>query len=175
MALHVVLLEPTTAATVGSLVKATAAAAASLHTVGELPFALDDAALRKAGPDDWSSADWWVHTQWRHFRDAMARERCIYFSLDAKRDAAEAPFRANSVLVIGTEAGILPDRIKDKYPGRTYRLPTPARKRKLDLAAATELLLETGARVLAARMAEASGIPSGPIRYGRGRTRRGAV
>lgn len=175
MALHIVLLEPATAATVGALVKVTATAGSSLHTVGELPFTQDDAALRKAGPADWSSADWWVHTQWRHFRDAMARERCIYFSRDAERDPAEAPFRSNSVLVIGTEDGVLPDRIRDKYPTRLYRLPTPPRKRKFDLAASAALLLETGAGRLAAEAAAASGLPTGPIRYGRGRTRRGAV
>ncbi|HRP08648.1 MAG TPA: TrmH family RNA methyltransferase, partial [Gemmatimonadales bacterium] len=158
MALHVALLEPATAATVGALVKVTASAGASLHTVGELPFAHDDTALRKAGPADWSTADWWPHQLWRDFRDAMARERCIYFSLDAERDPAEAPFRANSVLVIGTEQGILPDRIRDKYPTRLYRLPTPPRKRKFDLAASTALLLETAAARLAAQAAEANGL-----------------
>ena len=31
---------------------------------------------------------------WRDFRDAMSRERCLYFAADGERDPAEAPFRA---------------------------------------------------------------------------------
>ncbi len=100
----------------------------------------------------------------------MSRERCLYFAADGERDAAEAPFRANSVLVIGDEAGALPDRIREKYPQRIFRLPMPPRKRKVDVARSTELLLATAAERLAAAREPAP--PAKPMRYGRGRSRR---
>ncbi len=174
MALHVALLESATAPAVGALARQCAEADASLHLVGPLPFATDDEALRKAGPSDWARVDWWIHPGWRDFRDAMSRERCIYFAADGDVDAAEAPFRPNSVLVIGNEAGTLPDRIREKYPQRIFRLPMPPRRRKVDVARSAELLLALAAERIAAREAERRGTPppGKPIRYGRGRSSR---
>ncbi len=173
MALHVALLEPVTPPVVGALARQCAIVDASLHLVGPLPFEAGDDGLRKAGPDDWATLDWWVHPGWRDFRDAMSRDRCLYFAVDGERDPAEAPYRPNSVLVIGDEAGALPDRIREKYPQRVFRLPMPPRKRKVDIALSAELLLKTAAeRLAAAREPAAPTTPSTPMRYGRGRARR---
>lgn len=168
MPLHIALLEPLTPTLVGGIARHCAAADASLHLVGPLSFTQEDAALRKAGPKDWGALDWWVHPGWRDFRDAMARERCLYFAADAERDADDAPFRANSVLVLGNAEGVLPDRILAKYPRRTYRLPAVPRKRGYDLAAATGALLTLAAARLAAPP-PGSMVPTTPMRYGRGR------
>jgi tRNA (cytidine/uridine-2'-O-)-methyltransferase len=173
MALHVALLESATPPTIGAVARQCAEADASLHLVGPLPFERDDPVLRKAGPDDWEQLDWWLHPGWRAFRDAISRERCLYFALDGERDAAEAPFRANSVLVLGDEEGALPDRIREKYPQRIYRLPMPPRKRKLDAARSVALLLELAAARIAAGAAPAKdAVPAKPMQYGRGRGRR---
>jgi tRNA (cytidine/uridine-2'-O-)-methyltransferase len=172
MPLHVAMLEPVTAPIVGAVARQCAAVDASLHLVGPLPFAVDDDDLHRAGPDDWATLDWWVHPGWRDFRDAMSRERCLYFAADAERDATEAPIRGNSVLVIGTEDGLLPDRIREKYPTRIFRLPMPPRKRKVDLGASVELLLGVAAERLAAKAAPTVTEPATPMRYGRGRQRR---
>lgn len=172
MALHVALLEPVTPPVVGALARQCADADASLHLVGPLPFARDDATLQQAGPTDWARLDWWVHPGWRDFRDAMSRERCIYFAVDGERDAAEAPFRRNSVLVIGDEAGSLPDRIREKYPQRIFKLPMPPRKRKVDVARSVELLLDLAAERVAVATGATTVDPAKPISYGRGRGRR---
>ncbi len=141
MPLHIALLEAVPAEVTGAVARQCAAADASLHLVGPLQFAADDAEFRAAGPGDWEALDWWLHPGWRAFRDAMSRERCLYFSADASRDAAEAPFRANSVLVLGDEALVLPEKIVEKYPERIYRLPRLAGKAPSDLASATKALL----------------------------------
>ncbi|MEO8478596.1 MAG: TrmH family RNA methyltransferase [Gemmatimonadota bacterium] len=175
MPLHVALLEPPSVSVLGAVASRCADADASLHVVGTLPVARTDPALLSAGPDDWDTLDWWVHPGWRDFRDAMSRERCIYFAVGAERDTAEAPFRANSVLVVGTEDGTLPDRILEKYPTRIFKLPMPPRRRKVDLGHSVELLLQVAAERVAAR---ASDLPvlidpmAKPLRYGRGRARR---
>lgn len=172
MALHVALLEPVTPLTVAALAKHCAGADASLHLVGPLPFEADDATLRKAGPDDWAGLDWWVHPGWRDFRDAMSRERCLYFAVDGERDPGEAPYRNNSVLVIGDEAGALPERIREKYPQRIFKLPMPPRKRKVDLAQSAEMLLALASERLAVATGATTVEPSKPMNYGRGRGRR---
>jgi tRNA (cytidine/uridine-2'-O-)-methyltransferase len=172
MALHLALLEPTTPTNVGALARHCADVDTPLHLVGPLPFPGDDAKFVSAGPKRLDSLDWWVHAGWRDFREAMSRERCIYFAIDAERETAEAPFRPNSVLVIGNEEGGLPDRIREKYPHRIFRLPMPPRKRKVDVAESAKLLLEIAAAGPRDSRDAMVVKPTGPMRYGRGRRRR---
>ena len=145
MPLHVALLEPRTPGVTGDLARRCAAADASLHLVSPL-FSTDDPGFREAGPADWETLDLWVHPAWRDFRDAMSRERCLYFAADSERDPADAPFRPNSVLVFGTEELGLPDRIRDKYPDRVFGLPRAAKRRQDDTAAAVELTVKFAAQ-----------------------------
>lgn len=145
MPLHVALLEPRTPGITGEMAKRCAAVDASLHLVCPL-FSTDDPAFRDAGPADWDTLDWWVHPTWRDFRDAMSRERCLYFAADSDRDPAEAAFKANSVLVFGTEELGLPDRIREKYPDRLFGLPRAAKRKPGDTAAAVELTLKFAAQ-----------------------------
>lgn len=141
MPLHIALLDPVPADISGGVARQCAAVDASLHLIGPLDFASDDGAFRKAGPTDWEALDWWLHPGWRAFRDAMSRERCIYFSADSERDPAEAPFRPNSVLVLGDAALALPEKIREKYPDRVFRVPRIAGKLPADLPNAAKALL----------------------------------
>jgi tRNA (cytidine/uridine-2'-O-)-methyltransferase len=145
MPLHVALLEPKTPDLVGDMAKRCAAVDASLHLVAPA-FATDDPDFLAAGPADWETLDWWVHPMWRDFRDAMSRERCLYFSADSERDPVDAPFKPNSVLVFGTEALGLPDKIIEKYPDRVFGLPRAAKRSQDDAASAVELTLKFAAQ-----------------------------
>ena len=58
-----------------------------------LGFSLDESELRRAGLDYWESVDLWVHPDWFAFRDAMNRERCLYFSARAERSFWDAPYQ----------------------------------------------------------------------------------
>ena len=155
MPLHVALLEPKTPRIVGDVARRCAAVDASLHLIGP-QFATDDADFRDAGPDRWEQLDWWVHPLWRDFRDAMSRERCLYFSADSDRDPVDAPFKPNSVLVFGTEELALPDRIREKYPDRVFGLPRAAKRKEADPAAAVELTLKFASQRLAPKPAGAA-------------------
>jgi tRNA (cytidine/uridine-2'-O-)-methyltransferase len=145
MPLHVALLEPRTPALTGDVARRCAAVDASLHLVGPA-FSADDPAFRDAGPEDWDALDWWIHPMWRDFRDAMSRERCLYFAADSDRDPVDAPFKPNSVLVFGTEELGLPDRIREKDPERVFGLPRAAKRTQDDAASAVELTLKFAAQ-----------------------------
>ncbi len=123
MPLHIALLEPQSAAATGAVAARCAAVDASLHLVGPLGFVLDGPEFIAVRPPEWEGLDWWHHPRWRDFRDAMSRERCLYFAAGGGHDPAEAPFRANSVLVFGNEALELPERIREKYPERVFTIP----------------------------------------------------
>ncbi len=83
---------------------------------------------------------------WRDFRDAMSRERCLYFAADSDRDPVDAPFKPNSVLVFGNEELGLPDKIREKYPDRVFGLPRAAKREQGNTASAVELTLKFAAQ-----------------------------
>jgi tRNA (cytidine/uridine-2'-O-)-methyltransferase len=85
--------------------------------------------------------DLWVHPSWRHFRDAISRERCWYFSANAERSLWDAQIPDGAVLVFGNEGGGMPERILGKHPERCYRIPMGPAVRSLNLATAVGIVL----------------------------------
>lgn len=141
MALHVALIQPQIPPNTGSIARLCAATDTPLHLIGPLGFSLDDRHLRRAGLDYWDEVDLWTHPDWFAFRDAIARERCLYFSARATRDYREAPYRPNSVLVFGSETDGMPARILEKHPERCFRIPMEGTVRSLNLANAVSIVL----------------------------------
>jgi tRNA (cytidine/uridine-2'-O-)-methyltransferase len=138
--LGVALIEPQIPANTGNIGRLCAATDSTLHLIEPLGFSLDDAQLRRAGLDYWSEVDLWIHPHWRAFRDAVARERCLYFSSHGQRPYLEAPFATNSVLVFGSESDGMPDRILEKHPERVYRIAMTPAVRSLNLATAVAIV-----------------------------------
>jgi tRNA (cytidine/uridine-2'-O-)-methyltransferase len=141
MALHVALIQPLIPPNTGNVARLCAATDTSLHLIEPLGFSLDDAEVRRAGLDYWHAVDLWVHPDWFAFRDAMRRERCLYFSARAERSLWDAPFQPNGCLVFGNETDGMPDRILDKHPERCFRIPMTGPVRSLNLATAVGIVL----------------------------------
>ncbi len=146
MALHVALIEPRIPPNTGNIARLCAATDSPLHLIGPLGFSIDDADVRRAGLDYWPHVDLWPHPDWFAFRDAVARERCLYFSANATRSFWDAPFRANSCLVFGNETDGMPARILEKHPRHCYRIPMRPGLRSLNLATAVGIVLYEGLR-----------------------------
>ncbi|HEV8598481.1 MAG TPA: tRNA (cytidine(34)-2'-O)-methyltransferase [Gemmatimonadales bacterium] len=147
--LHIALIEPRIPPNTGNIARLCAATDTSLHLIEPLGFSVDDSALRRAGLDYWDAVDLWIHPGWRAFRDAMTRERCLYFSAKASRPLTEARFQPNSVLIFGNETDGMPDRILEKYPERCFTIPMQSGKvRSLNLATAAGIVLYEALRQL---------------------------
>jgi tRNA (cytidine/uridine-2'-O-)-methyltransferase len=144
--LHVALIEPKIPGNTGNIARLCAATDTPLHLIEPLGFVIDDAHLRRAGLDYWPSVDLWIHPHWRAFREAISRERCLYFSANATRSYWEAPYAANSCLVFGSETEGMPARILEKHPERCFRIPMPGRVRSLNIASAVAVVLYEGLR-----------------------------
>jgi tRNA (cytidine/uridine-2'-O-)-methyltransferase len=179
---HIALIEPKIPPNTGNIARLCAATDTSLHLIEPLGFSLADADLKRAGLDYWESVDYWVHAGWRAFREAISRERCLYFSARATRPLSEARFRPNSVLVFGNETDGLPDRILEKHPDECFTIPMPSGKvRSLNLSTAVGIVLyqalqgvgHAGALAIAEEFAGAPATPAKPPRRS-GRPRRGA-
>ena len=183
MALAVVLIEPQIPPNTGNIARLCAATETALHLIEPLGFTLDDDQLQRAGLDYWQDVDLWIHPYWREFRDAVARERCLYFSAHGERGYLAAPYEANSVLVFGNETDGLPERIREKHPERVYRIPMRPGVRSLNLATAAGIILYEAIRRVGIVLDETIGAPAAeaplhpepiPRRRGRGRVKRSA-
>ncbi|HSB53758.1 MAG TPA: tRNA (cytidine(34)-2'-O)-methyltransferase [Gemmatimonadales bacterium] len=148
MSLHIALIEPKIPPNTGNIARLCAATDTPLHLIEPLGFSLDQREVKRAGLDYWDQVDLWVHPNWFRFRDAISRERCLYFSANAEQDYRKAPFAANSVLIFGSETDGLPQKILDKHPERCYRIPMPGDVRSLNLANAVSIVLYEGLRQL---------------------------
>jgi tRNA (cytidine/uridine-2'-O-)-methyltransferase len=133
MAPHVALIEPKIPPNTGNIARLCAATDTPLHLIEPLGFSLDERAVRRAGLDYWEQVDLWVHPDWFAFRDAISRDRCLYFSAKAERDYRDAPYAPNSVLVFGDEV--------EGMPQRCFRIPMPGEVRSLNLANAVSIVL----------------------------------
>lgn len=148
MALHIALIEPKIPPNTGNIARLCVGTDTPLHLIEPLGFSLDDRTVKRAGLDYWDKVDLWVHPNWFRFRDAISRDRCLYFSANAEQDYREARFAANSVLVFGNETDGLPEKILEKHPERCYRIPMPGEMRSLNLANAVSVVLYEGLRQL---------------------------
>jgi len=144
--LSVVLIEPKIPPNMGNIARLCAAADASLHAIEPLGFSLKDDQLKRAGLDYWRHVDLWIHPRWRDFRDAVSRERCLYFSAKGERSYVEAPYAENSVLVFGSETEGMPARIREKHPDQLFRIPMRSEVRSLNLATAVGIVLYEAVR-----------------------------
>ncbi|MDZ4861838.1 MAG: tRNA (cytidine(34)-2'-O)-methyltransferase [Gemmatimonadota bacterium] len=148
MTLHIALIEPRIPPNTGNIARLCVATDTPLHLIEPLGFSLDDSAVKRAGLDYWDRVDLWTHPNWFRFRDAISRDRCLYFSANAEQDYTEAPFRPNSVLVFGNETDGMPAKILEKHPELCYRIPMQGTMRNLNLANAVSVVLYEGLRQL---------------------------
>jgi tRNA (cytidine/uridine-2'-O-)-methyltransferase len=148
MALHVALIQPKIPPNTGNIARLCAATDTPLHLIGPLGFSIDAREVKRAGLDYWDKVDLWVHPDWFAFRDAIGRDRCLYFSANAENDYRRAPFRDRGVLVFGNETEGMPARILEKHPRRCFRIPMPGEVRSLNLANAVSVVLYEALRQL---------------------------
>jgi len=148
MSLSVALIEPQIPPNTGNIARLCAATGTTLHLIGPLGFSLDDEQLRRAGLDYWEDVDLWVHPHWRAFREAVGRDRCLYFSSHGTASYLDAPYTPNAVLMFGNETGGMPERIREKHPDRVFRIPMLPAVRSLNLATAAAAVVYEAARQL---------------------------
>ncbi|MDH4044071.1 MAG: tRNA (cytidine(34)-2'-O)-methyltransferase [Gemmatimonadota bacterium] len=148
MPLSVALIEPQIPPNTGNIARLCAATGTTLHVIGPLGFSLQDEQLRRAGLDYWPDVDLWLHHHWRAFREAVSRDRCLYFSSHGTASYLDAPFTPNTVLMFGNETDGMPERIREKYPDRVFRIPMLPAVRSLNLASAVSVVVYEAARQL---------------------------
>jgi tRNA (cytidine/uridine-2'-O-)-methyltransferase len=172
MAPHIALVEPQIPPNTGNIARLCAATGSALHLVEPLGFSLADADVKRAGLDYWDAVDLWVHRDWQGFQEAVAPERCLYFSAHGERSFWEAPYHERTVLVFGNEGHGLPQWLREQQADRLYRIPMLDTARSLNLATAVGIVLYEALRQLTgagARLEFPSTATAGALLSSRGR------
>ena len=142
------MIEPQIPPNTGNIARLCAATDTALHLIEPLGFSIEDAELKRSSIHWWDEVDLWLHPGWRYFREAIDRDRCYYFSAKASRSIWEADIPDGSCLVFGNETVGMPDRILEKHPDRTFRIPMHGPVRNLNLATAVGIVLYEALRKL---------------------------
>jgi tRNA (cytidine/uridine-2'-O-)-methyltransferase len=124
----------------GNAIRLAAATGFELHLIGPLGFELSDARLRRAGLDYHDLASVTVHDDLTTAWAALLPARVFAFSGRGTRAHTDIAYRADDVLLFGTETTGLPDDVlHDVRVTEQVRIPMLAGRRSLNLANAAAI------------------------------------
>jgi tRNA (cytidine/uridine-2'-O-)-methyltransferase len=145
--MHVVLVAPEIPQNTGSIGRLCVATNTTLHLVDPLGFTIDDRHLRRAGLDYWPHVDLARHPSWDAFLASRPGGRLLCFSARAARSYTTFRYRADDLLVFGSESRGLPPALREIHAEATYGIPLASEHvRSLNLANAVAIVLYEGLR-----------------------------
>ncbi len=132
--MHIALIEPEIPGNTGSIGRVCVGTATPLHLVGKLGFAIDEAAVRRAGLDYWHKVQLHQHGDLDALIAALPNQRLWFFSAHGKTRYDQVQYRSDDVLVFGRESRGLPKDVLDRYAEHGVFVPTNGEIRSLNLA-----------------------------------------
>jgi len=139
--LHIVLVEPEIPPNTGNVARLCAATGCALHLVEPLGFRIDDRELKRAGLDYWHALGVVMHASLAAFLEDTATMRRWFFSAQAARPYARAPFARGDMLVFGRETKGLPRDLIEREGEHSLRIPMrPNSVRSINLSTAVGIV-----------------------------------
>ncbi len=118
----------------GNIARTCAATGAALHLIKPLGFEIDDKKLKRAGLDYWQYLDITFYENEEEFFEKNAGETIYYFSTKARYTHTEPTYPKRVFLMFGRETKGLPEKILQKNPDTTVRIPMLNGLRSLNLS-----------------------------------------
>jgi tRNA (cytidine/uridine-2'-O-)-methyltransferase len=110
--------------------------------VHPLGFALDDAALKRAGMDYWKHLTVVEHPSFAHFQLRARGGRLLYCSTKAKQAYWNVQYQPGDYLIFGRETKGLPESLLEKNSDNAIKVPMPnPLARSLNLATTAGIVL----------------------------------
>ena len=144
--LNVVLYQPDIPQNTGNIGRTCVAVGAKLWLIRPLGFRVDEKHLRRAGMDYWQYLDWEAVDSWEDVHDRLPDSNVWCLTKFATRLVWDADFQPGDVLLFGSESRGLPDRIREKQPGRNLKLPMTELVRSLNLASTVNTVVYEAVR-----------------------------
>ena len=144
--LNVVLYQPDIPQNTGNIGRTCVAVGAKLWLIRPLGFRLDEKHLRRAGMDYWQHLDWEAVDSWEDVHNRLPDANVWCLTKFATRLVWDADFQPGDILLFGSESRGLPDRIREKQPGRNLKLPMTELVRSLNLASTANTVVYEAVR-----------------------------
>lgn len=132
---HIALHEPRIAPNTGNIIRLVANNGCHLHLIEPLGFDLEEKKLRRAGLDYADLARVTRHADYESFLKGMAGRRIFALTTKGSRNYADADFKADDVLLFGSETAGLPQYIRDELGvEHCLKVPMIGSSRSLNLS-----------------------------------------
>ena len=139
---HVILHEPEIPPNTGNVIRLCANTGCSLHLVGRLVFAIDDAQLRRAGLDYHEMARVRRHDDIADCLKALAGARVFAVETTGSRCYADERFQRGDAFLFGKETVGLPQDLLAAWPReRVLRIPMRPGNRSVNLSNSVALVV----------------------------------
>ena len=135
------LIRPQIPQNVGNIARTCVVTATPLHIAGPIPFALDEARVRRSGLDYWPRLNLTVHPSETALLGAAPANHTWLFDSAGKLSLFDATFTDGDWLIFGSETLGLPQATRDRFADRTVFIPQVAGERCLNLATSAGVAL----------------------------------
>ena len=132
--MDIAIIEPEIPGNTGSIGRVCVGTNTRLHLVGKLGFAIDEAAVRRAGLDYWHKVQLQQHADLPALIAALPQRRLWFFSAHGATRYDHVAYRPDDVLVFGRESCGLPKDVLERYAAQVAFVPTNGEIRSLNLA-----------------------------------------
>ncbi|QDX26331.1 tRNA (cytidine(34)-2'-O)-methyltransferase [Sphingomonas suaedae] len=142
--MRIALFEPCIAGNVGAVLRVGACFDTPVDLIEPMGFAWDDKRVARAGMDYIAHVQVTRHPDWDAFLN-HARGRIVLFTTKGAERFDMAEFRADDILLFGSEDAGVPDHVHDRADLR-LRIPMKAGTRSLNLSVSAGIALSEALR-----------------------------
>ena len=118
----------------GNIARTCAATGAALHIIKPMGFEIDDKKLKRAGLDYWHLLDITYYENEDEFFSVHGDKKIYYFSTKAPAAYTDIKYETPVFLMFGRESAGIPERLLQKNPDTTVRIPMLPGLRSLNLS-----------------------------------------
>lgn len=138
---HIALHEPQIAPNTGNILRLIANNGCWLHLIEPMGFDLEEKKLRRAGLDYSDLNKVSIHKDYSAFLAAVTGRRILACTTKGSRPHDQLQYRADDVLLFGSETAGLPTHIRESVPPEhRLRIPMQPNSRSLNLSNAVAIV-----------------------------------
>lgn len=139
--INIVLHEPEMPANTGNIGRTCVATGTRLHLIGPLGFQINDKMLKRAGLDYWPDLDVTVYDNFDDFLEKNPNAKLYMATTKAKNVYTHVHYDDDCYIMFGKESAGIPEKILEKYPETSIRIPMIGDTRSLNLSNSVAIVL----------------------------------
>ena len=147
--MRLALFQPAIPQNVGACIRLSACFGVELHVIEPTGFRFDDRAMKRAALDYGPLGHMTRHSDWESFQRDRGSGRLVLFTTKGATPLTEFAFRADDVLLFGSEPSGAPEHVHEAADARVV-IPLQPGARSLNLSVSAGIALFEGLRQISA-------------------------